>query len=305
MEDYILLAFHNVLDATRLSDGATVGIKCLKDNNTSMNEVEITRFFSSDTLRDDPDNHCVQLLDVLHNPDEPNLIFLVEPWVIAFGAYPFSSPAEVVDFMEQLLQGLEFMHRHNVAHRDCTTANIRMDARLLNPAPVHPLYPSRSLDSRTFVTPLTRTQAGGVKYYFIDFGLSTHFTDDATSRLVTGVDGRDRDVPELSDSKPYDPFKVDIYILGNLFRHKILDVYQGCDFSKPLVAAMTRLHPIDRPSARDALHSFQRLKRQLPGSSLRWTLHKWDQRIDETIFLNLVGIWRELKFQIRRILFFA
>ncbi|KAI0722005.1 hypothetical protein C8T65DRAFT_724342 [Cerioporus squamosus] len=56
-----------------------------------------------------------------------------------------------------------------------------------------------------------------IDYYFIDFGISSHFEPDDTNRLVTGTKGLDEDVPELSADVPYDPFKVDIFILGNLF----------------------------------------------------------------------------------------
>ena len=41
---------------------------------------------------------------------------------------------------------------------------------------------------------------------------------------VVGEDGRDQEVPELSDDIPYDPFKVDIFIIGNLFRRMFYDV---------------------------------------------------------------------------------
>lgn len=39
------------------------------------------------------------------------------------------------------------------------------------------------------------------------------------------IKGRDDTVPELSCYIPYDPFKVDIYILGNIFRETIYDVW--------------------------------------------------------------------------------
>ena len=35
-----------------------------------------------------------------------------------------------------------------------------------------------------------------------------------------GLDGRDGEVPELSATVPYDPFKTDMFIIGNLFKHK-------------------------------------------------------------------------------------
>lgn len=52
-------------------------------------------------------------------------------------------------------------------------------------------------------------------YYFIDFGLSRQYRG-LKNIAVTGLLGQDRDVPELSLDVPYDPFKVDIYQLGNV-----------------------------------------------------------------------------------------
>ena len=63
-----------------------------------------------------------------------------------------------------------------------------------------------------------------VIYYFVDFGISTWLKPEDTDRLVVGSDGLDQDVPELSDDVPYDPFKVDIFVLGNFFRQELTKV---------------------------------------------------------------------------------
>lgn len=79
------------------------------------------------------------------------------------------------------------------------------------------------------------TTPRSVKYYYVDFGISSQFTSDdeeQTSRLVVGTDGLDDEVPELSDVTPYDPFKVDVFILGNYFKRTILRV--RCPFAHVL-----------------------------------------------------------------------
>lgn len=63
-----------------------------------------------------------------------------------------------------------------------------------------------------------------VKYFYVDFGISSKFQPDEDSRLVLGTLGRDQDVPELSDSTPYDPFKVDVFLIGNVLRKEMHDV---------------------------------------------------------------------------------
>ena len=63
----------------------------------------------------------------------------------------------------------------------------------------------------------TRLEAG-VKYYFVDYGISSYFPPGSQRELVVGIAGRDQDVPELSNDVPYDPFKVDIFTIGNVIR---------------------------------------------------------------------------------------
>ena len=62
------------------------------------------------------------------------------------------------------------------------------------------------------------------KYYYVDFVSSSHVPQDAPDKLVVGRYGRDQYVPELSDTVPYDPFKVDIYIIGNVLFFEFLAV---------------------------------------------------------------------------------
>lgn len=71
---------------------------------------------------------------------------------------------------------------------------------------------------------LNRADAPSVRYYFTDFGISSWFKDQTQPRQVTGRHGQDKTVPELSDDEPYDPFKTDVYILGNLYKTRLTDV---------------------------------------------------------------------------------
>lgn len=107
---------------------------------------------------------------------------------------------------------------------DCAAKNLMMDADVLFPLGFHPVHTLFLPDAKTPANPFPRHSAK-VKYYYVDFGISSHFPPDSQGdRLVLGRDGRDQDVPELSESIPYNPFKVDIFILGNLFRHEFHDV---------------------------------------------------------------------------------
>lgn len=79
-------------------------------------------------------------------------------------------------------------------------------------------------DLRGRSNPYTRLDAPiPVRYYFIDFGLSS-LIQAGRSRLVLGIFSQDKEVPELSMTTPYDAFKLDIFVLGNVLRKCIHDV---------------------------------------------------------------------------------
>lgn len=100
-----------------------------------------------------------------------------------------------------------------------------MDAAPLYPHGFHPIQQDFSLDLQHAVEALPRSSTlPPVKYYFTDFGISTYFDDDTEPRLVLGEDGLDASVPELSAVVPYDPFKVDVFILGNFFKKAVIEV---------------------------------------------------------------------------------
>ena len=98
-----------------------------------------------------------------------------------------------------------------------------VDSKALFPRGFHPVYCDRLPDASSGAPVLSRSTMP-VKYYYIDFGISSYIPRDSKDKLVVGTLGRDQDVPELSSSVPYDPFKVDIFILGNVFRNEFREV---------------------------------------------------------------------------------
>lgn len=65
-----------------------------------------------------------------------------------------------------------------------------------------------------------RCTVAPVNYFYIDFGLSIWCSEGQEDTAAIGVFGQIKEVPELSDTVPYNPFKVDIYHLG----YTILDI---------------------------------------------------------------------------------
>lgn len=99
-----------------------------------------------------------------------------------------------------------------------------MDGTQLYPSGFHPVQFDNLPDSLWPAWPYTRFGSPNrVKYYFIDFGMSV-ILPPGSSRLVLGELGLDQDVPELSATIPYDPFKADIFILGNVLRQEFYNV---------------------------------------------------------------------------------
>lgn len=104
-----------------------------------------------------------------------------------------------------------------------------MDGDSLYPNGFHPSWQNMDSGLLSYARHIHRRDAGGVKYYFIDFGISTFFEDDQKPRLVTGMNGIDQDIPELSWTECYDPFPVDVRILGNVYRKYFTSVSNAFD----------------------------------------------------------------------------
>ena len=58
---------------------------------------------------------------------------------------------------------------------------------------------------------------------------------------ILGIAGRDRDVPELSKNVPYDPFKVDIFTIGNVLLRAELQAVRFHSLDDTLVSYLCRI----------------------------------------------------------------
>ncbi|KZT13124.1 uncharacterized protein LAESUDRAFT_719438 [Laetiporus sulphureus 93-53] len=213
-EDSITLPIRDhLVDATRTSDGMLVYIKRVRTGDT---ESRIATMLSSPPLSEDPDNRSVPILELFQDTDDESISYMVMPFLRLIDNPPFVFIVEIVEFMEQILTGLAFLHKHGVAHRDCEYKNLMMDAHAMYPQGHHPVATMCLPDGMTEAPYLSRADTG-IKYCFIDFGISVHFPQDVRPKLVVGTDGRDQEVPELSMRTPYDPFKVDVFITATCF----------------------------------------------------------------------------------------
>lgn len=262
-DDWYFQLAVSLIDAVRISDGKLVYIKAI---HTDSEELKILRLLQS--LPSDPMNHCVPLLDYFADAGNPELSFIVMPYLQFMEEPPFETVANVVDFVDQMLDGLTFLHAHGVAHRDCSQANIMIDPEPIYPSGFHPVSRTRLPDLSGFATNLSRTEVT-LKYYYIDFGISVYIPPESTQRLVVGEDGRDQDPPELSEDVPYDPFKLDVFIIGNMFHNEFVQNFSNVSFLEPLIKTMKTADPSSRPTAEQALQYWHEIRRGLsPLSSV-------------------------------------
>jgi len=159
----------------------------------------------------------------------------------AYGYWPNNSVGDIIDMLMQMLEALEFIHDLNIAHRDAFRDNFVIQW--------HP----ESL--RTMKVSISRPRV-----YLIDFETAVQFPEGCPSieRVsvgypVTVVEKYARlHAPELVSGKPYSPFKLDVWQLGNSFS----DFKSTIPAIDEVLVSMTDIdlvHRLDAKEAKDRL----------------------------------------------------
>ncbi|KAG6818623.1 hypothetical protein H0H93_003389 [Arthromyces matolae] len=242
-----------ILDAVR-ADGTVVIIKDIKLNSGFVREdIPVGKYFSSPDLSANPRNHCVPVLDVLDPPPGSERAFLVMPWLFDITYPAFETVGEVVDFLGQIFEGLEFMHANNVAHGDCKWDNFMADSVSLFSSPPHPAYTFMRRDLRSPVSVTGSRTRKPIRMH--------HISDNP---------------PGAETSKPpCEVYAVDIYCMGNFIRKFFIEGVsyskpkQGFDFMRELVNDMTNPNPLKRPSMTEVVSRFDVLIQGLDDKALR------------------------------------
>ncbi|KAM5541462.1 hypothetical protein V8D89_005016 [Ganoderma adspersum] len=293
-EDSIMLNIPTVIDASRRADDLRVAIKY---TNSDTKELHIARYL---TAQRSARNHCVPTLDIVADPYEPRMSLMVMIYLRPFNDPEFGTVSEVMDFVEQSLEGLKFLHECRIAHRDIAAANVMMDGRNLYPEGHHPVRIESLPDGVLDAHPVARSNSH-VRYVFIDFGLSEMF-EEGESTLVTGYTGRDKEIPELSNEVPYDAYCADVFALGNLYHKEFLSKYYGLELIRQLVDMMKWKNPAQRPTADAALHVFKSIYNHTEEAHLRWRLRACGETAPERIVYDTVAAAREGIYQLRKLM---
>ncbi|KAI0744018.1 hypothetical protein C8Q80DRAFT_1272620 [Daedaleopsis nitida] len=267
-EDGVPLIPTTVIDATRAADGEVVVIKRIQKSYHQY-ESAIGRYLTSPPLSDDPRNRCCPILDVLQDPLNDDFELLVMPLLRRYNDPKFETVGEAIEFFRQALEGLQFMHEHHVAHRDCMTLNIMMDPKPILPDLFHFSLSRKTRDYKGYIKPSTRT-AHPVRYYWTDFGLSRRYNSDDTNPLEVPIFGGDKSVPEFNKDphSPCNPFRTDVYYVGNLIREDFLQVYKNLGFMEPLVTRMVQDAPEKRPTMDEVVTKFKEITSKLDPSHI-------------------------------------
>jgi len=284
-EDGEILRTH-LVDAYT-DDGRDVFIKRISRNGE---EIRIAQMLCTEELRADPRNHCVPVLEVIDDPDDDTISYMVMPLLRNADLPPFQYMKEIVDFVDQVLEGLAFIHEQGVAHRDCVMHNLLMDASAMYPEGFHPANYMYNREYSGWATQIPRSVAG-VKYYFADFGISVHVPEGTPRKSTVGVLGRDQGPPELSASVPYDPFKLDIFIIGNMFKQEFCAKFTNAEFLRPLVRWMVLTDPEQRPTAEEALRHWLELRKSILPINWEWRPRPRTEHLLETMALDAVSLY--------------
>ncbi|KAF5390481.1 hypothetical protein D9757_005261 [Collybiopsis confluens] len=274
---YLRNAF--IMDAMRISDSYMVALKrveapVVNGKRTISTEERIASLFSNEEHMSNPQNHCVRVLQVINIPGvDENIV--VMPWMRTPNNPQFRTIGEGLQFVKEMVEGLHYMHRNNVAHRDCSINNMLMDANEMYPGGWHPVRPARSYNWKKKVgRHYSRTRCPP-SYYLIDFGFSEIYDPSKPRPPREAIRSGGTEPPEADES--CDPFATDVFQLGTMIRLHIFEGrprfnqigLQGFEFLQPLVNDMIQDDPSKRPSMDEVISRFSELIRELPWYKLR------------------------------------
>lgn len=176
---------------------------------------------------------------------------------IAYSRGSQNSVGDILDMIMQALEGLAFIHSLRIAHRDAFKSNF-----------VVQFFPE-SLKAGT--VPVYKPRV-----YLIDFEAAIRFPEGCPpcERVCTGLPLAGslleaelytrKMIPEMQNNEPYDPFKLDVWQLGQSF----VDFNSTLEPVEEVLNCMAEMDPAERLTAGEALSRLRAYVESVPPKSL-------------------------------------
>ncbi|KAF9780483.1 hypothetical protein BJ322DRAFT_295661 [Thelephora terrestris] len=227
----------------RLSDNLQIVIKAVHRRSR---ELDVITALSTPPLRDDPMNHCIPVLDIIHAPLDPPHAFshgayrdqlsfvIMEEWSSEF--IPPDQPHTLRSYLTSLLhciQHITFMHTHRFAHLDIAVRNVLTD------------YAGR--------------------YAYIDYETSRRFCrppveieqgEDPHSSVLVHHPRATEVPPEVEKGHSTSPYAMDVWALGMLISKAGMSTGYAVPELCPITRSMLEPQWEKRPSAKVVLRLF-------------------------------------------------
>ncbi|KAJ3845460.1 hypothetical protein EV361DRAFT_947874 [Lentinula raphanica] len=268
------------MDALRISDSLVVAMKRVKDETS---EAQIASFFSDDAHNSDPRNHCVRIINIFPVPELPEKI-IVMAWMRKVMDPRFRTVGEGIQFLSEMVEGLQYMHQNNVAHRDCVINNMAMEADAMYTRPYHPVRPKKRYDWSGPALHHSRTRCPP-RYYLIDFGYSQMYDPSHPRPPEHAIKSGGFTPPEGSKGIPCDLLlRMSLFWVASFTLHSSIPNphmhdpgMSGFEFLRPVVEDMVVDDPAKRPTMDEVASRFSQIIQKVPWWKLRARAAKKDE----------------------------
>ncbi|KAJ7323038.1 hypothetical protein DFH08DRAFT_818152 [Mycena albidolilacea] len=190
-------------------------------------------------FRSDPRNRVIPILQTIFLPNELNVLTCRDVVRSSIQSPPIPLPGRICGSSVVL-------HWHSFT---ITIFAIRS----------HFCYPKSHTGNRRIFEWEIRCSVGPVSYYYINFGLSDCIGDRNTEVLP--------EIPELSLTVPYNPFKVVIFQLG-LTMANVIKGYPALRAFSPVANRMMSADPAERPEPAQSLEEFNHIVAHISAKKL-------------------------------------
>ncbi|KAF9073656.1 hypothetical protein BDP27DRAFT_288585 [Rhodocollybia butyracea] len=275
------------MEAIRMSDSLVVGLKRRSScgfRQSSDEESVATKERVAPLVSDyaNPLSYCFYLLDVLQVPDDEDEQVLVLVSVREVMDPSFRTIGEVLEFLKEMIQVIQNMHRNNTAHRDCSMNNMAMNSISMYTRQWYPNILKKRYNWSGRAPYHSRTRRPPT-YLLFSFGSSRQYDPSQPRPAEFAIRSGKSFSPEAQKNMPCDPFATDIFLLGNMMCTSFLkgdDEFagiRGLEFLGPLIESMMADDPTKRPTMDEVASQFTAIVSKLPWWKLRARAAKKDE----------------------------